>query len=204
LHDVSEGGAYAHNLLAGRILSKPEPRRSTPYQKLHSTALAGLNSIQGGDDRFYNNIFTASAAPPEGEKEPDAAPSKFGGLGLWVYNQREYPLRTGGNVYFGAARPYYKEEGAIHRDAEHPRAAIVEVDGRGYLQLDLGEGVPAATRLVTTEMLGKAQVSGGGYENPDGSPLVIDCDYSGEKRNPAPTPGPFENPGRGTVRLKVW
>ena len=93
LRDVSEGGAYAHNLMTGRILSQPEPRRSTPYHKAHSTALAGLTSIVGGDDRFYNNIFVGGA-------EADINPLRFGGHGLWVYNHREYPLQTGGNVYF--------------------------------------------------------------------------------------------------------
>jgi hypothetical protein len=205
LRDMSEGGAYTHNLLAGRVISKPEPRRSTPYHKAHSTALAGLNSIQGGDDRFYNNIFSGSAAPPEDEKGPGTDPSKFGGLGLWVYNQREYPLSTGGNVYFGGARAYYQETGAVYRPGENPKPEVVEVDGRGYLQMDLGGGLQVAgTCLITTESLGLAKVSRLGYENPDGSRLAIDRDYAGAKRSATPTPGPFENPGRGTVRLRLW
>lgn len=57
LGDMSEGGAYVHNLMTGRIRSNPGPRRSTPYLKAHSTAIAGLDSITGGDDRFYNNIL---------------------------------------------------------------------------------------------------------------------------------------------------
>ena len=39
------------DLIAGRIVSRPEPRRSTPYHKAHSTALAGLDSTTGGDNR---------------------------------------------------------------------------------------------------------------------------------------------------------
>ena len=57
---MSEGGAYAHNLMTGRILSRPEPRRSTPYHKAHSTALAGLYSTTGGDNRFYNNLLVGN------------------------------------------------------------------------------------------------------------------------------------------------
>jgi hypothetical protein len=62
----------------------------------------------------------------------------------------------------------------------------------------------AGGRLVDSALLGKAKVSGAGYENPDGSPLVIDADYLGSKRNPGrPAPGPLENPGQGAP-IKIW
>ena len=63
----------------------------------------------------------------------------------------------------------------------------------------------AKTRLVTTELLGKAKIPDFRYENPDGSPLRIDTDYFGKQRNEAnPTPGPFESPGSGPLTVKVW
>ena len=37
------------------------------------------------------------------------------------------------------------------------------------------------------------------------SPITIDTDYFGKKRNKEnPTAGPFERPGKGDLRLKVW
>jgi len=48
----SEGGAYAHNLFAGRIVMHPELSRETPFHPAHSTAVAGLRNIVGGGDRF--------------------------------------------------------------------------------------------------------------------------------------------------------
>jgi hypothetical protein len=206
LFDMSEGGAYAYNLMTGRIISRPEPRRSTPYHKAHSTALAGLNSIAGGDDRFYNNIFVGNGAPPTTGTEADANPLRFGGFGLWVYNQREYPLQTGGNVYWKGAAGYYEERGALHSPTADPKPEIVEDGDRVYLRLNLGADVEkAATRLVTTELLGKAKVSGLAYENADGSALVIDTDYFGKKRKASgPSAGPFEDPGQGNLKLKVW
>jgi len=48
LLDMSEGGAYAHNLFVGRIISRPEPSRETPYHPAHSTKVAGLVNIKGG------------------------------------------------------------------------------------------------------------------------------------------------------------
>ena len=184
LNDMSEGGAYAHNLFAGQIVSRPEPRRSTPFHKAHSTALAGLTSTTGGDNRFYNNLFI--------------------GTGLWVYNHREFPLFTGGNVYFGGARPYATETDALKFPDRDPKPEIVEEGNIVTLRLNLGAEVQkAATSLVNTARLGKARVSGLGYESPDGSALVIDTDYLGKKRNGSrPTSGPFENPGPGNIRLQ--
>ena len=204
LLDMSEGGAYAHNLFTGRILSRPEPRRSTPYHKAHSTAIAGLDSISGGDDRFYNNIFVGNGAAPA-TAASDANPLRYGGFGLWVYNQREYPLFTGGNLYWKGAAGYYRERGALHSPAVDPKPEIVEEGDRVYLRLNLGADTEkAAARRVDTELLGKAKVSGLAYENADGSPLVIDTDYFGEKRKTTVAAGPFENPGQGSVKLKVW
>ena len=83
---------------------------------------------------------------------------------------------------------------------------IVEEGQSFYLHLTLGQAVQkAATTLVTTELLGKAEVPGVLFENPDGSPLTIDTDYFGKSRNAArPTAGPFENPVAGPLILKVW
>jgi hypothetical protein len=55
--DLSEGGAFVHNLFAGKFAVRDEPRRHTPYHFPHETFVAGYINIAGGDDRFYNNIF---------------------------------------------------------------------------------------------------------------------------------------------------
>ena len=206
LNDMSEGGAYVHNLIAGRILSRPEPRRSTPYHKPHATALAGLDSIVGGDDRFYNNVFTGKGVAPASGGEADTNPQRFGGFGLWVYNLREYPLMAGGNVYLNGARAYAKEDGSLSLPEADLKPELVEERDGVYLCFAApAEMQKAATRPVNTAMLGKARVPGLSYENPDGSPLAIDTDYLGNKRSATgPAAGPFENPGNGQLKLKVW
>jgi hypothetical protein len=53
--------------------------------------------------------------------------------------------------------------------------------------------------------LGKAAVPGVLFENPDGSPCLLNTDYFGQKRSQTnPFPGPFELPGGGRQSLKVW
>lgn len=54
---LAQGGAFVHNLFAGRFLLRSEHSRYTPYHVPHETAAAGYSNIPGGDDRFYNNIF---------------------------------------------------------------------------------------------------------------------------------------------------
>ena len=55
--NMSEGGAFVHNLFAGKFVLRSELTRYTPYHIPHETAVAGYTNIAGGDDRYYNNIF---------------------------------------------------------------------------------------------------------------------------------------------------
>ncbi len=60
-------------------------------------------------------------------------------------------------------------------------------------------------KLVTSELLGKAVIPDLPFENPDGSPVKIDTDYFGKKRDSNnPFPGPFENSSAGSLTIKVW
>lgn len=202
LHDMSQGGAYAHNLFAGRILSRPEPRRSTPFHQAHSTRVAGLDSIGGGDDRFYNNLFVGAGTAPQPGTAASADPLRYGGYGLWVYNHRPYPLFTGGNVYLNGARAYTGEIALSLPEAD-PRAGVAEEGAGVVLRLALPAGLrPEGTQRVTTRLLGRARIPGLAYENPDGSPLVLDTDYAGKARDAQkPWPGPFEGSAKA---MRVW
>ena len=54
-------------------------------------------------------------------------------------------------------------------------------------------------------MLGKAVIPDLPFENADGSPLKIDTDYFGKKRDTTnPFPGPFEVKESGKQKIKVW
>ena len=124
---------------------------------------------------------------------------------MWVYNHRDYPLQTGGNVYFKSARSYANEKDALNLSAMDLKPEIVEKGAGVYLRMNLNaEMEKAATRLVNTELLGKSKVAGLAYENADGSPVVIDSDYFGKKRAAKSSAGPFDNRGRGSLELKGW
>jgi len=207
LWDMSEGGAYVHNLMVGRIYSRPELSRETPYHPAHSTAVAGLVNVKGGDNRFHNNIFIGAGAetPAAGTATTNDRNRRVEGYGLWPYDSREFPLRACGNVYFNGARAWAAEADPLTL-ADAPDVKLVEDGGRAHLRLTLPASLSkAATKFVTTELLGEARIPGVRYDSPDGSPLKIDRDYFGKGRSEThPTAGPFEHPGAGPLNLRVW
>ncbi|MCC7475617.1 MAG: right-handed parallel beta-helix repeat-containing protein [Pirellulales bacterium] len=208
LLDVSEGGAYLHNWFAGKIISCPDLGRLTPYHLPHSTKLAGLRNVEGGDNRFYNNIFVGEGLfeNPIAQPEPVMDDSnRVDGFGLWVYNKRKAPLQTGGNLYFGGAYPYRAEADAV-RERVVPRVEAREEGGRVSLSLNIGPGLrKPKTVLVTTSLLGQANVPQLPFENADGSPLHISTDCFGKARSQEhPTVGPIESLEAGVPQIFSW
>ena len=206
LFDKSQGGAYVHNLLAGKIVSISKDLRDTPYLMSHSTAVAGLSSVKGGDSRFYNNLFVGGIPAEVNRKVPTATPEALVGYGLWLYDTCAFPLQTGGNVYFNGARPGSSEKSPVLLTDINPNASLVKKGGEVFLQITLDDAMLKAKTLpVTTALLGKAKLPQEAFENPDGTPLKVDTDYFGKPRSETnPTPGPFENPGSGPLMIKVW
>jgi alpha-N-arabinofuranosidase len=203
--DMSEGGAYVHNLLTGKIDNWYDMGRLIPYMDAHSTAIAGMIITQGGDNRYFNNIFVGQGLPGDIPKETTDPRTSITGFGLWVYDARNFALQTGGNVYYKGARPYAKEVKPMILLETDPKPMVTVKEDGVYLQITLGQALgQAATEMITTELLGKAKVPGLTYENPDEKPVKIDMDYFGRKRHPSsPSAGPFENPGTGMISLKV-
>ena len=205
LWDMSEGGSYAHNLLTGKIDNWYDMGRLTPHLQPHSTAIVGLTITQGGDNRFFNNIFVGQGLPSDAPVWTGDPKKSISGCGLWVYDARNFTLLTGGNAYFNGARPCRNEATPLTLPEVDPKIKLTEKEHHIYLDLTLGQAMhKASTAMVTTNTLGKSRVSGLAYENPDGSPLKIDRDYFGKPRDPAtPTVGPFENLGPGSLNLKL-
>jgi hypothetical protein len=183
LLDVSEGGAYAHNLMAGRLLLRPEATRETPFHKAHSTELGGLRKFQGGDDRFYNNIFV-------------------GGSGLAEYDKARSPVWMDGNVFLKGAKPSNGETNPLALPEFDPALKLVEKSDGCYLEMafDKTAAGQRTRKLVSTELLGRAKVPDLPYERPDATPLRVNTDFFGKPRQETnPTPGPFETLPAGSA-----
>jgi len=184
--NVSQGGAYVHNLIAGEIRVNAYDARQTPFHKAHSTELAGMHDNPFGDDKYFNNVFAGRAD-------------------LGVYDKAPLPVRMEGNVFLAGARPSRHEREPVVRPDLDPGLVIVGESGGFHLELVWDKAFEGgARRTVTTEVLGKAAIPDLPYEQADGKPLRIDIDFFGRKRSAAnPTPGPFGAPGIGPLKLKL-
>ena len=120
--------------------------------------------------------------------------------------RRRLPVWMDGNVFLKGAKPSKHEKNPLVRPEFDPALKLVEKADGWYLevQFDKRWAAERTRKLVTTELLGKAAIPDVPYERPDGGPIRVNADYFGKQRNEAnPTPGPFENPGRGDLEIKV-
>jgi len=193
IRDWSEGGAYVHNLIAGNIELRPQSRE-TPYQLPHSTEVGGLSTTKCGDNRYFNNIFVG------GVKEDQRNSS-----GLGVYKETEMPMFVNGNVYLNGARKFEQEENHLGLDYD-PNIQIEEKEDGIYLSMMMDKSIAKMKNaVVNTELLGEAKIPNQKFENPDGTEITIDADYSGKQRNPEnASAGPFRLENKETISCKVW
>jgi alpha-N-arabinofuranosidase len=120
LLSLSQGGAYAHNLMAGIIKIIPYDARQTPFLKAHSTELAGMHDNPFGDDRYYNNLLVGSADLSQYDAAPLAA-------------------AMDGNVFLRDSQPSKSEKEAfIDRDFD-PSVRLVEEQAGFYLEISYGK-----------------------------------------------------------------
>lgn len=192
LCELSDGGAFIHNLFAGNI-NRGDEMRYTPYHLSHSTEVKGISTITNGDHRFYNNLFVGR----------DNNQINYG---LCVYDNAKWPIHADGNLFCNHAKPMKeKVQGVVGNDF-NPELKLEEKANGLYLSMKMDKQLLSQlkTMIVTTERLGVARLSGYPYENPDGSMFNICEDYSGKLRAQNPVPGPFENIQESNLKIKIW
>jgi alpha-N-arabinofuranosidase len=182
----SQGCAYVHNIVAGKVRVHVGEGRLTPHLKAHSTEVVGLAPNLSGDERFYNNVFVNH--------------------GLAEYDPVKLPVFMGGNVFLHGAKPSKHEADPSVQSDFDPVLELVEKPDGLYLRIMVDEAWGRVRRrLVTTDLLGKAKTPGLSYKKSDGSPYCIAKDYHGRERNRTnPCAGPFELERPGENLLKVW
>ena len=137
--DMSSGGAYVHNYVAGRIANCTEHQRYTPYHVPHATAVYGVSNILGGDDGFYNNVFvggrtTGEPDGPDGDDEPALASFWSGAIDMdGVPGRATFtPTPVGTSQYdaYPTAQEYPNEPGS---DLAGPRLPVW-IEGNLYAE----------------------------------------------------------------------
>jgi hypothetical protein len=205
--DMSQGGAYVHNLMAGKLNKSPHSR-VTPYHFPHSTKIAGYHTLLAGDNRFINNVFVHGCQVNENQSDPQyPVRLQYGteDFGLSVYNESALPVRAEGNVYVNGASTFENESLPLELTYNH-EIRIEETQEGVFMSLHMDKKMAKMkNQVVTSEGLGTAVVSGQAYVNPDGSPLTVDRDFLGNTRDPYnPTAGPFEGTAEGRRKYMVW
>jgi alpha-L-arabinofuranosidase len=188
LDSRSQGVAFVQDLFGGAVSVSPFDARQTPFHKPHSTELAGFHDNPRGDDHYYNNLFVGPGD-------------------LSQYDDAKLPVWMDGNVFLKGAKPSRHETAPLVQPEFAPALKLVEEADGLYLEMkyDPSWNTERTRKIVTTKLLGRAIIPNATYEQPDGTRIRINTDYFGKRRNESnPTPGPFENPGTGSLMLKVW
>lgn len=259
--NLAQGGAFVHNLFAGRMVLREELSRWTPYHFAHDTAVAGYNNFTGGDDRFVNNLFLFDGdedksvkpmtffehlplPPRKANKEkgqimdgvPDDSVCYLYPSGLsaydkypngsekmpWEFTEEErkertekygnlYPLgrwaipvQIKGNAYFGGAVGCSHEPSAKVCERAGITVAFSEKKDKVTICIEDAELLGGeGSELLSADALGQTYHAEMAYENPDGSNIVFDTDFFGNKRPTGNvTPGPFEVMGVDALKCK--
>ncbi len=208
----SQGVAFAHNMFGGNINVIPYDSRLTPYLLPHSTYVVSLHDNPCGDIRFFNNLFIREGNARQYDKA--LLPVLFSG-NLYTkgtnlslpgdYNKRFENLPDSLKVKY-PLQLKKETEALIKPDFDAGGNLIKEKNGL-YLEVALDKNwlKERKRKVVGSALLDKAIIPNLPFENPDGSKIYIDTDYSGKRRDTAnPSPGPFEIHKTGKQKIKVW
>lgn len=216
LDNIAQGGAYIHNLFAGKINRVKVPNRATPYHAPHSTDVTGYAMVYGADDRLYQNLFVGGQTEePVGTSVYDScttsleeyieAVDKLQPCDLEEFETVEQPAYIADNAYFNGAKAFAKESSNLEQPDFDADFSLEAIGGEVFLNLTLPEAF-ATYRCVphTTETLPRVRIVDAEFENPDGSSLVLDADFFDFHSKEASVTGPISSLKAGKNRVKIW
>lgn len=234
LLNVSQGSAFVHNVFAGFTQRKSVPNRFCPYHFPHSTDVAGLMTILGGDDRYFGNIFTSREVDSSADKVAadagdvivnevaDTREKRVSGTAIFNgfpletdnwhegqspddYARHKLPVRIASNLYYKGAEPYERETNPSCETSFDPEIALTVDGGAVFLEFTLDRGPEQLEASPMSDQdLGLAFEPEVPFENPDGSPVDFGADYFGKPRDNNPRMGAFQDIKAGRNRVQVW
>lgn len=228
----SQGGAFVSNLLCGTVMREPVLERPTPYHVPHSTQVAGYAAILGGDDRWIGNLFVggdpATAYAPDARRGPDRVigsgtasydghPASMADYLAFVddpsrgdherFSEVPQAVYVRDNVYAGGASAFESEQGPTLLGEADVQARVVVEGDAVYLETRLPAAFDAARLAVVAGAdLERVRFVDAEFEEPDGSPAVLDTDLVGAPKAAGQlyAAGPVVGLGSGESRTRVW
>ena len=149
-------------------------------------------------DRLDLMNYLVGTKPYDGYPDAEEYFAKFREDNYKIREERDkyydhLPVYSGGNLYFNGAKPYNGESNYYEDTVNHIDLELAEKEDTLLLHTNLYHYMPAAGKeMISTALLGEAFEPEELFENPDGSPIIFDTDYSGKHRRPTPVSGPFE------------
>ncbi|MGI6189089.1 MAG: hypothetical protein GX041_10070 [Clostridiales bacterium] len=215
IDNMAQGGAYINNIIAGRMFHLKVLNRSTQYHLPHSTKVAGFAFVYGGDDRFFNNIFIGkdgveavgtshyNGYTTSLEEYIEKVHEQHGDLDTFM--KVEQPVYINNNAYFNGAQPFEREKDNLVDNKFDPKLSIIDKGDEVYLSCQLPDSFEDITgEIHSTKTLERVRIVDAEFENPDGSELVLDTDYLGQKKSESGPIGPIGLLKKGGNYIKVW
>lgn len=150
------------------------------------------------NDEWTDGNLIVGTIPYENYPDSEAYEKQFEGYcGMGSAPSDRYynplPVWAEGNAYFNGAKPMSKETAYVVGD--HTVTIALEEEGERFcLKTNLYEFMPQTeNRIITTDILGMAFEPEQKYENPDGTPIVMEQDYFGKAWGSNPGAGPFSD-----------
>lgn len=194
LRNWSQGGAYIHNLFMGRVSLKDE-ERFTPYFLPHSTDVAALSAISGGDDKFYHNIIG------EGRDETNKTNSLS-----WMleYDSTKYGNTFSANIYVNGVVPPEIESYKENTNDKQLIYNLIEDDDELQIIFD-NLNYRINKEPLTSSVLGKTKVSKCAFDDVNGNDIIFNVDYMGDEYSIDEIyAGPFSTPIDNSEKLTIW
>ncbi|WP_434640401.1 right-handed parallel beta-helix repeat-containing protein [Thermoanaerobacterium thermosaccharolyticum] len=215
IDNMSQGGAYINNLIAGKMNQRKVLNRSTQYHLPHSTKVAGFAFVYGGDDRFYNNIFIGkdgvenvgtshyqnyTTSLEEYIEKVNEVPGDLG-----EFERVEQPVYINKNAYFNGAEPFEREKDKLVDREFDPKFSIIEKGDEVYLSCQLPDDFgDIVGDIHSTKTLERVRIVDAEFESPDGKELILDTDYLNLKKSESSPIGPITLLKKGDNYIKVW
>jgi len=181
-----DAGLFFHNLFYYCSFTFQNDNRIVPYYEPHSTKEAGRGKTLNNYDQYHNNIFIGNR--------------------LDSMSGKSIGSRINHNVYL---------EGARKNKIQDSESIVDEID----TEFDFQKGSHPQTisfnagdelfekdyPLITSAYIGKLPIPKMAMENPDGIPLDITSDFSGNAiEKESVMPGPFQDIKSGKNVFEIW
>lgn|GEM_PF-514275 len=122
-----------------------------------------------------------------------------------IFYHVNQPVYINNNLYLQGAVPFAKEETKIVMEDFDPEIRITEEGDGVYLTCFLPEDFGRIWgEIHTTKTLQRVRMTDADFANPDGSGVILDLDYLGEKKAEKSALGPIADLCQGKNRIKVW